>query len=168
LKLRLALPDNFKTEQVSAEALALINVRVCLVQHHAEFSAIARYHGRLWVFLHRTFAHELNAPCRFACVINTAFGLPQDFITALQMVGKGRMPIVEVDDYPPQTSVRPRHAGMLPPGNALVSLAMTNLAACDVAWISPPVRRDGPLYEGRRAGTCIGPAGELLELVEVG
>ena len=57
---------------------------------------------------------------------------------------------------------------MLPPGNALVSLAMTNLAACDAAWISPPVRRDGPLYEGRRAGTCIGPAGELLELVEVG
>ena len=101
-------------------------------------------------------------------MINTAFGLPQDFITALQMVGKGRMPIVEVDDYPPQTSLRPRHAGMLPPGNALVSLAMTNLAACDAAWISPPVRRDGPLYEGRRAGTCIGPAGELLELVEVG
>ncbi len=101
-------------------------------------------------------------------MINTAFGLPDDFITALQMVGKGRMPIVEVDDYPPQTVVRPRHAGMLPPGNALVSLAMADLDACDVSWISPPVPRDGPLYEGRRAGTCLGSAGELLELVEVG
>jgi catechol 2,3-dioxygenase-like lactoylglutathione lyase family enzyme len=101
-------------------------------------------------------------------MINTAFGLPDDFITALQMVGKGRMPIVEVDDYPPQTSVRPRHDGMLPPGNALVTLAMHDLDACDVAWISPPVRRDGPLYDGRRAGCVIGPAGELLELVEVG
>lgn len=101
-------------------------------------------------------------------MINTAFGLPDDFITALQMVGKGRMPIVEVDDYPPQTSVRPRHDGMLPPGNALVTLAMRDLDACDVAWISPPVRRDGPLYDGRRAGCVIGPAGELLELVELG
>lgn len=101
-------------------------------------------------------------------MINTAFGLPDDFITALQMVGKGRMPIVEVDDYPPQTIVRPRHGGMLPPGNALVTLAMRDLDACKVAWISPPVRRDGPLYDGRRAGCVIGPAGELLELVEVG
>ena len=101
-------------------------------------------------------------------MINNAFGLPPDFITALQMVGKGRMPIVEVDDYPPQATARPRHPGMLPPGNALVSLAMTSLDACDLPWISPPVRRSGPLYEGRRAGTCIGPAGEYLELVEVG
>ena len=30
------------------------------------------------------------------------------------------------------------------------------------------VRRDGALYEGRRAGTCQGYAGELIELVEVG
>lgn len=99
-------------------------------------------------------------------MINAAFGLPDDVITALQMVAKGRMPIVEVDDYPPQARVRPRHAGMLPPGNALVTLAMPDLDACDVAWISPPVRREGPLYEGRRAGSVIGPAGELLELVE--
>ncbi len=101
-------------------------------------------------------------------MINAAFGLPETHISALTMVQAGRLPIVEVDDYPPQATARPRHAGMLPPGNALVSLAMRDLDACDVAWISPPVQRDGPLYEGRRAGTCLGPAGELLELVEVG
>jgi len=98
-------------------------------------------------------------------MINTAFGLPDDVITALQMVAKGRMPIVEVDDYPPQAMVRPRHAGMLPPGNALVTLALERLP--DLDWISAPVRREGPLYGGRRAGTVLGPAGELLELVEV-
>lgn len=101
-------------------------------------------------------------------MINVAFGLPDDHITALQMVAKGRMPIVEVDDYPPQTIARPRHPGMLPPGNALVTLAMRDLDAVDAAWITPPVCHNGPLYEGRRAGTCIGPAGELLELVAVG
>ena len=57
---------------------------------------------------------------------------------------------------------------MLPPGNALVTLAMRDLDACKVDWITPPVVRDGPLYEGRRAGTCLGYAGELIELVEVG
>jgi hypothetical protein len=101
-------------------------------------------------------------------MINSAFGLPDTHITALQMVGAGRMPIVEVDDYPPLAVVRPRHAGQLPPGNALVTLATRHLDMCAVDWITPPMVRDCPLYEGRRAGTCIGPAGELLELVEVG
>lgn len=101
-------------------------------------------------------------------MINMAFGLPDDFVTALQMVARGRMPIVEIDDYPPQTEARPRHAGMLPPGNALVTLAVHDLDACAVDWLALPMRRDGPLYEGRRAAAVIGPAGELLELVEAG
>jgi hypothetical protein len=101
-------------------------------------------------------------------MINQAFGLPTDYISALTMIQAGRMPIVEVDDYPPQAASRARHPGMLPPGNALVTLGMRDLGACQVDWIAPPVRRQGPLYEGRRAGTTIGPAGELLELVEVG
>lgn len=121
----------------------------------------AWYQGRLGLDLGPTF--ELPY-----AMINTAFGLPDTHVSALTMVQAGRMPIVEVDDYPAQATVRPRHAGMLPPGNALVSLAMRDLDACDVAWIVPPMRREGPLYEGRRAGCVIGPAGELLELVEVG
>lgn len=101
-------------------------------------------------------------------MINTAFDLPTDFITAMTMVQSARMPIVEVDDYPPEAKPRARHPGMLPPGNALVTLAMRDLDACQVEWISPPAVRQGPLYEGRRAATTIGPAGEMLELVEVG
>lgn len=101
-------------------------------------------------------------------MINKAFALPPDYLSGLTMVQAGRMPIVEVDDYPPQARPRARHPGMLPPGNALVTLAVRDLAACGVEWIAPPASRDGPLYEGRRAGTTIGPAGELLELVEAG
>ncbi|MFN5904026.1 MAG: hypothetical protein ACK439_13805, partial [Novosphingobium sp.] len=101
-------------------------------------------------------------------MINDAFGLPADHITALTMVQAGRLPIVEVDDYPAQARPRARHAGMLPPGNALVTLAMRDLDACKVDWIVPPSAREGALYEGRRAGTCLGYASELIELVEVG
>lgn len=100
-------------------------------------------------------------------MINNAFGLPSDMLTTLTMVSAGRMPIVEVDDYPAAATMRPRHTAMLPPGNALVTLAVDDLDACDVAWITPPDVRAGALYQSRRAATTIGPAGELLELVEL-
>ncbi|WP_298308707.1 VOC family protein [uncultured Erythrobacter sp.] len=101
-------------------------------------------------------------------MINNAFGLPADTQTMITMVQHERMPIVEVDDYPAQTTQRLRHSGCLPPGNALVTLAVRDLDACDVDWINPPTARDGPLYQGRRSATTIGAGGELLELVEVG
>ncbi|QYU69462.1 VOC family protein [Leptolyngbya sp. 15MV] len=101
-------------------------------------------------------------------MINQAFGMPADTLTTLTMVAKGRLPIVEIDDYPAAATVRPRHAGFLPPGNAMVTLAVTDLGACDVDWIAPPGARSGALYERRRTGTTTGPVGELLELVEVG
>ena len=101
-------------------------------------------------------------------MINRAFDLPAETKTTLTMVSAGRMPIVEVDDYPPAATPRPRLEGHLPPGNALVTLAVSDLDRCDVEWLAPPTPRDGALYEGRRMGTTLGSAGELLELVEVG
>lgn len=101
-------------------------------------------------------------------MINDAFGLDPDTQTTITMVSHGRMPIVEVDDYPDSATVRARHEGMLPPGNAMVSLAVADLDACPVDWISPPMVRKGALYEGRRAATAIGTGGELVECVEVG
>ena len=101
-------------------------------------------------------------------MINNAFGLPADTLTTITVVGYGRMPIVEVDDYPDATTERPRPPGMLPPGNALVSLAVDDLARCDIRWITPPAMHEGAIYEGRRAGTTRGPAGELVELIETG
>ncbi len=124
-------------------------------------AACAWYRDRLTLDLADTF----ELPYK---MINTAFGLADHYLSSLTMVQAGRLPIVEIDDYPPQATPRPRHPGMLPPGNALVSLAMRDLDACRVDWIAPPAARPGPLYEGRRAGTTVGPAGELLELVEVG
>jgi catechol 2,3-dioxygenase-like lactoylglutathione lyase family enzyme len=123
--------------------------------------ACAWYRDRLGLDLADTF----EIPYK---MINDAFGLPADHLSALTMVQAGRLPIVEVDAYPRQAKARPHHPGMLPPGNALVTLAVRDLQGCEVDWITPPTERDGLLYQGRRTGTTRGPASELLELVEVG
>jgi catechol 2,3-dioxygenase-like lactoylglutathione lyase family enzyme len=101
-------------------------------------------------------------------MINNAFGLDGDYRTTITMVQKGRLPIVEVDDYPEAATVRQGDPEMLPPGNAMITLAVDDLDALDVAFIAPPERRDGPAYGGRRAATVRGLAGELIELLEIG
>lgn len=100
-------------------------------------------------------------------MINNAFGLPADTLSSLTMVQKGRMPIVEIDDYPDEAKPRRADPDCLPPANALVTLAVDSLDAIEVEWIEPPRRLGGPLYDDKRAATVRGPAGELLELVEI-
>ena len=101
-------------------------------------------------------------------MISRAFGLPLDTPHGLSMAQVGRMPIIEIDDYPAAATVRLGMTGMLPPGNALVTLAIDGLDGRGLEFITPPVARDGPVYGGRRSATVRGPAGELLELVEIG
>jgi catechol 2,3-dioxygenase-like lactoylglutathione lyase family enzyme len=101
-------------------------------------------------------------------MLNKAFALPDGTQHTLTMVQAGRLPIAEVDHYPAEATVRAHPPETLPPGNALVTLAVRSLDALALEWIIPPVVRDGPLYAGRRAATTRGPAGELLELVELG
>ena len=100
-------------------------------------------------------------------MINKAFGLADGTQSTITMAQKGRLPIVEVDGYPPAATPRARHDGMLPPGNAMVTLAVDSLDALTLDWIASPVRRDGPLYAGRRTATAHGLAGELIELIEL-
>jgi len=100
-------------------------------------------------------------------MINAAFGLADGTQSTITMVQSGRMPIVEVDGYPEAATERPRHDGMLPPGNAIVTLAVRSLDELGLCFIAPPARRSGPLYADRRAATLIGSAGELIELVEL-
>jgi catechol 2,3-dioxygenase-like lactoylglutathione lyase family enzyme len=100
-------------------------------------------------------------------VINQAFGLPDSYKTSMTMTCVGRLPGLEIDQYPPETIARPRTPGALPPGVAMVSLLVDSLDAAHVSWLSPPARRDGPLYQGRRSACFLGPAGELTELIEV-
>lgn len=99
-------------------------------------------------------------------MINRAFGLAAGTQSTITLAQNGRLPIVEIDDYPAPATARPVSAGMLPPGNALVTLAVDDLAALDLDWIVPPARHGGPLYRGQSAATVRGPGGALLELVE--
>jgi hypothetical protein len=101
-------------------------------------------------------------------MINKAFGMPDGTQSTITMVQSGRLPIVEVDGYPEAATQRAAHAGMLPPGNAMVTLAVDRLDALGLDFLAPPARRPGPLYGDRRAATLLGSAGELIELIEIG
>ena len=100
-------------------------------------------------------------------MISKAFGLPDTHLSTITMAQKGRMPIIEVDGYPDAATPRIANPGQLPPGNAIVTLAANDLDTLALDWIAPPTVREGALYAGRRAATVRGPAGELLELVEI-
>ena len=100
-------------------------------------------------------------------MINKAFGLPDGTQSSITMVQKDRLPIIEVDDYPDTATARPHTPRCLPPGNALVTLAVDSLDAINAAFIEPPAVHSGAIYAGRRSATVVGMAGELLELVEI-
>lgn len=101
-------------------------------------------------------------------MISRAFGLPLDHLHSLSMAQVGRMPVIEIDDYPPAATERSADPGMLPPGNSLVTLAVDRLEGRSLNLVAPPGVRHGPVYRGRRTATVRGPAGELVELVELG
>lgn len=99
--------------------------------------------------------------------INRALDLPSDHTTTLTMVHEGRMPIIEVDQYPDIAITRPQDRGLLPPGNAIVSLEMRNLNKVNCEAINAPQTFDHAPYNGRVSACYHGPAGELLELIEL-
>jgi catechol 2,3-dioxygenase-like lactoylglutathione lyase family enzyme len=101
-------------------------------------------------------------------MINKAFALADGTQSTITMLQKGRLPILEVDDYPQAATARPCAAGCLPPGNALVTLAVDRLDAVNADFIQSPAVRGGAIYAGKRSATVIGMGGELLELVEIG
>jgi catechol 2,3-dioxygenase-like lactoylglutathione lyase family enzyme len=101
-------------------------------------------------------------------MINKAFALRDGTQSTITMVQKGRLPIIEVDGYPDAATVRPGPTDALPAGNAIVTLAVDSLDALGLDFIASPVRRAGPIYADRRSATAIGPAGERIELIEIG
>ena len=85
-------------------------------------------------------------------------------LTTIRLAQPGNL--LELDGYPPTAGPRPQARGQLPPGIALVSVAVRKLDALKLDFLSAPQARSGALYGGARSATVRGPAGELLELIE--
>lgn len=99
-------------------------------------------------------------------VLQQAWALPPETRTRMAIARVSDSSVIELDEYPPRAPLRPRAAGELPPGIAMVSFGAADLDARALPWRSPPRMRTEPPYDGARAGLLRGPAGEWLEIVE--
>ncbi len=100
-------------------------------------------------------------------IIARAQGLAEDYkfqMGGLRLADHGNS--IEVDGYPDSASLRPQAEGQLPPGNALCSFSVNNLDELDIDYLSSPVNDSSIAYAGNRSATFVGPAGELVELIE--
>jgi hypothetical protein len=78
------------------------------------------------------------------------------------------LPVIEIEQYPTGTDIRPMYESELPPGISIITIAVPNLDEIEEDFLSEPCVRQGPLYAGRRTATVMGPADELIELIEIG
>lgn len=95
-----------------------------------------------------------------------SFALPEGEKTLIATAGQPGDTILEFDQYPAAAIPRPCHTGALPPGAAVVTIRHPDIERMAGHWVSPPIRRDGPLYGGRRSGVLRSPDGALLEVID--
>lgn len=103
-------------------------------------------------------------------LINRAFGLDLETTHSLSVLHKGRMPLLEVDQYPAQAKQRPSTIGTLPLGNAMVSLAVNCLDDLPLTNTihTSPIQQQSLLYGDSRSIVVRGSSNELVELIECG
>jgi catechol 2,3-dioxygenase-like lactoylglutathione lyase family enzyme len=99
-------------------------------------------------------------------VLAKAWDLPADTQFPLAIVRFPKEFLIELDEYPAGAVARPRRAGELPPGIAMVSFRVNDLDAVGAEFVVPPRAVEAFPYLGRRAALLRGAAGELIELVE--
>ncbi|MEJ6009818.1 VOC family protein [Novosphingobium aquae] len=100
-------------------------------------------------------------------MIERAFDLtPEDKTAITTAQWPGGETFLEFDQYPDAATERPRHPGALPPGVAIVTMLHPDIARLAGHWLSPPVRREGPVYGGRAVGVLQTPEGALLEVID--
>lgn len=101
-------------------------------------------------------------------LIAKAQGLPSEHIYEIGLVRlKEFSNSIEIDGYPETTGPRLAAPGDLPPGVSMATFSVSDLNQIDPdLFISEPIRHSGKAYQGNRSATIIGPAGELIELIE--
>lgn len=99
-------------------------------------------------------------------VVAGAQNMPADTKYPLAIATISKRFLLELDEYPPSAGARSISEGYLPPGTSMVTFAVDDLAAFDVAWRAEPRALDGLPYEGHMTAVTVGPAGEWIELIE--
>lgn len=99
-------------------------------------------------------------------MIAKAYDLPMEQLHKISTMIHGRDVFLELDQYPPAAIPRPHHEGMLVPGCAVGTLWHPEFDSLPGPWITPPTRRDGPIYQGKRVATIQDLDGALIEIVE--
>lgn len=100
-------------------------------------------------------------------IVQHAQALPPDHpfpLTIAALADHGNL--IEIDGYPTNTGPRPRQHGQLPPGVAMTSFTVKSLDAFKLKWLSAPTKPSSMAYGGGRAACTVGPAGEIIELIE--
>lgn len=123
----------------------------------------------LMEFYHDRLGRQLISPTVFEItVLSRALGLPLDTSYPLSSARFDKDFSIELDQYPPETSDRPRRDGELPPGISMISMSVRNLDQIPLQWRATPLRLSGAPYEGRCAAVAVGRAGEWIEFIEKG
>lgn len=95
-----------------------------------------------------------------------AYGTDMEELHTISTIIHGRDVFLELDQYPDAAIVRPQRDGMLVPGCAIGTLWHPDFDTLPGPWISEPVVREGPVYQGKRVATMRDLDGALIEMVE--
>lgn len=98
--------------------------------------------------------------------LSAANGLPPETTHPLATVPLSGETLIEIDEYPKTATIRPRPAGGLPAGMAIVTFEYADIGGLAQRFIAPPAPSPLPPYKDHRTATLVGVAGELIELVE--
>ena len=99
-------------------------------------------------------------------MINDFFQMDPEHKHELCIVKGDRQTFMELDQFPARATVRPQDTDALPPGVAITTMMFPDFERLSGHWVTPPMVREGTIYEGRRVGMLQTPDGSLLEVVE--
>ncbi len=99
-----------------------------------------------------------------------AFGLPEEDPHIISTMVHGKDVFLELDQMPPQATVRPGYEDTLPQGVAIGTFWVPDFDDIDARnrndWLTPPAVHTSCVYGGKRSGTLRAPDGTLVEVVE--
>jgi catechol 2,3-dioxygenase-like lactoylglutathione lyase family enzyme len=98
-------------------------------------------------------------------VLSNAHGMPPDTPHELAALALRGQSFIEADAMPAGTLPRSSDGDELPPAISMVSFGV-DARPSTVDGLAPPAALPQAPYHGRRAGVCVGAAGELIELIE--